>query len=343
MRMRLEDFDYQLPQEYIAQEPAEPRDSSKLLVLERKSGRLFHRVFCDIAEILRPTDVLVLNDTRVIPARLFGRRKDTGGSMEVLLLTRQTPDIWEVLTRPGRRAKSGKRFVFGNGELEAEVIDITASGNRIMRFSFDGSFEDVLERLGKIPLPPYIKTELRDTGKYQTVYSRESGSVAAPTAGLHFTSRLLESLDKMGVQTVYVTLHVGLGTFRPVSEETIEDHKMHREYYKVGTRAAECVNAAKDEGRRIIAVGTTSVRILETVAEASGRIAPAEGWTDIFIYPGYEFRCVDGLITNFHLPKSTLLMLVSAFAGRENIMNAYKTAVTRGYTFFSFGDAMLIL
>jgi S-adenosylmethionine:tRNA ribosyltransferase-isomerase len=341
--MKLEDFDYLLPQELIAQEPVEPRDSSRLLVLERESGRLRHEVFYDIVKFLRAGDLLVVNDTRVIPARLFGIREDTGGIIEVLLLTRKTLDTWEVLTKPGRRARIGRHFVFGDGELKSEVVDIAESGNRIMRFFFDGSFETILERLGNIPLPPYIKRELEDTERYQTVYSKELGSVAAPTAGLHFTTGLFSVLHDMGVHTVSVTLHVGLGTFRPVHVETIEEHKMHSEYYKVSSDAAHMVNTAKEEGRRVIAVGTTSVRILETVSDPTGRLASGEGWTDIFIYPGHEFRCVDGLITNFHLPKSTLLMLVSAFVGTKNVLNAYHEAICSRYRFFSFGDAMLIL
>lgn len=341
--MKLEDFDYLLPQELIAQEPVEPRDSSRLLVLKRESGKLQHRVFRDIVDFLRPGDLLVLNDTRVIPARLFGRREDTGGVIEVLLLTRKTFDTWEVLTKPGRKAKPGRRFIFGDGELKSEVIDIAESGNRIMRFFFDGTFENILERLGNIPLPPYIKREIGDTERYQTVYSKELGSVAAPTAGLHFTTELFSALHNMDVQIVSVTLHVGLGTFRPVHVETIEEHRMHSEYFRVSDDAAHIINTAKKEGRRIIAVGTTSVRILETAADPVGRLTSGEGWTDIFIYPGYEFRCVDALITNFHLPKSTLLMLVSAFAGRGKVLNAYKEAIYTGYRFFSFGDAMLIV
>lgn len=340
--MRLDDFDYFLPQDFIAQEPVEPRDSSRLLVLERESGRIWHKVFREIIYFLQPGDLLVLNNTRVIPARLFGRREDTGGAIEILLLTRKTFDTWEVLTKPGRRAKPGTVFVFGDGQLKAEVIEVLESGNRIMRFFFDGSFEAILDRLGNIPLPPYIKRELEDAERYQTVYSEELGSVAAPTAGLHFTPELFRTLHGMGVQTVSVTLHVGLGTFRPVQVENIEEHRMHSEYFKVSSEAAKTINAAKEEGRRVIAVGTTSVRILETAADPQGKFTSCEGWTDIFIYPGYQFKCVDALITNFHLPKSTLLMLVSAFAGREKVLNAYEEAIARGYRFFSFGDAMFI-
>lgn len=343
MIMRVEDFDYSLPQGFIAEEPVEPRDSSRLLVLERGSGRIEHRVFREIVDYLRAGDLLVLNDTRVIPARLYGRREDTGGALEILLLVRKSYDTWEVLTKPGRRASLGRRFVFGNGELKAEVVEVAESGNRIMRFFFEGVFENILEKLGKIPLPPYIKKELKDAERYQTVYSREPGSSAAPTAGLHFTPRLLDEVRAKGVETVFVTLHVGLGTFRPVQVENIEDHKMHSEYFRLSEDVATAVNAAKEEGRRVIAVGTTSVRILETVAEPDGRVMPCESWTNIFIYPGYKFRCVDALITNFHLPRSTLLMLVSAFAGREKILNAYNEAIQEKYRFFSFGDAMFII
>ncbi len=341
--MNLKDFYYDLPEELIAQEPLEQRDSSRLLVLKRSSTSLEHRVFKDIVNYLKEGDCLVLNNTRVIPARLLGAKKDTGSNIEFLLLIRKDIDTWEVMLRPGKKAKLGARFVFGNGELEAEVIDIVEGGNRIVRFYYEGVFEELLDRLGNMPLPPYIKKSLEDKERYQTVYSEHEGSAAAPTAGLHFTEELLNKLSSMGIKIAYVTLHVGLGTFRPVKVDVIEEHKMHSEYYVVTEEAAEIINTARKNGGRIICVGTTSLRTIESVANADGEINAGCGWTDIFIYPGYSFKTVAGLITNFHLPESTLLMLVSALAGREFIMEAYEEAVRERYRFFSFGDAMLII
>lgn len=362
--MRLEDFDYDLPQSSIAQTPCEPRDAARLLVLSRNGGRVAHRHFRDLPEYLVPGDVLVLNDTRVIPARLYGMRRrvatphaggragtnransgteDPGVKVEVLLLKRLAGNIWETLVRPGRRVRTGDVLSFGAGELTAKVANKTEAGGRVLEFEHEGVFEEILRRIGQMPLPPYITTPLKDRERYQTVYSRDEGSVAAPTAGLHFTPRLLEEITSRGVKIVYLTLHVGLGTFRPVQVEEIEAHKMHAEFYTVSSEAAAAINAARKAGNRIFAVGTTAVRTLETVASGTGEIMPGSGWTSIFIYPGYRFKAVDALITNFHLPKSTLLMLVSAFAGRETILAAYREAVTLGYRFFSFGDAMLIL
>jgi len=341
--MNVSDFDYYLPQELIAQKPIYPRDASRLLVLDRKTGKIEHRVFTDIVAYLQAGDVLVLNDTRVIPARLYGRRKDTGGKIEIVLLKRLSANQWEVLVKPGKRAKTGSRIVFGEGELEAEVKDRTDVGGRIVEFFFSGVFEEILDRIGLMPLPPYIKEKLDDKERYQTVYSRYEGSSAAPTAGLHFTPRLLKEIEERGVELAYLLLHVGLGTFRPVTVEKVEDHTMHSEYYQVTRETAEKINLARSRGGRVIAVGTTSVRTLETVAGEDGLVVPGDGWTDIFIYPGYNFKTVDVLLTNFHLPKSTLLMLVSAFAGTDNVKNAYKAAVEEKYRFFSFGDAMLIV
>ncbi|HEX3032524.1 MAG TPA: tRNA preQ1(34) S-adenosylmethionine ribosyltransferase-isomerase QueA [Bacillota bacterium] len=341
--MRVSDFDYFLPDQLIAQEPLEPRDTSRLLVLHRDSGRLEEKVFRDLGEYLEPGDVLVLNDTRVIPARLFGSREGTGAKIEVVLLTRRSKDTWEALVRPGRRARVGTRIVFGAGELVAEVVDTTEAGGRVLNFQYEGAFEEILDTLGQMPLPPYITRELQDKERYQTVYAREEGSAAAPTAGLHFTPSLLQELEKQGVELVRILLHVGLGTFRPVKADKVEDHLMHAEFYQISPEAAEAINRAKAEGRRVISVGTTSTRTLESAADSEGRVKPGEGWTDIFIYPGKPLRVIDGLITNFHLPKSTLLMLVSAFAGTEPVMAAYKLAVEHEYRFFSFGDAMLII
>ncbi|GFN23194.1 tRNA preQ1(34) S-adenosylmethionine ribosyltransferase-isomerase QueA [Thermanaeromonas sp. C210] len=341
--MRVEEFDYYLPPELIAQEPVEPRDSSRLLVLHRRDGRLEHRRFYDLPQYLEKGDILVLNDTRVIPARLFGRKAGTGGRVEVLLLSPLGGDRWETLVRPGRRVPPGTRLIFGQGELEARVLSTTDEGGRVLEFAYRGSWEDILARLGRVPLPPYIRRELPDPERYQTVYARHPGSAAAPTAGLHFTPRLLEKIREKGVEVASILLHVGLGTFRPVKEETVEKHRMHAEYYIVLPETAEAINKARARGGRVVAVGTTVVRTLETVATPEGRISPGEGYTDLFIYPGYSFKAVDCLITNFHLPRSTLLMLVSAFAGREKILQAYRVAVEEGYRFFSFGDAMLIL
>lgn len=341
--MKLEDFDYELPEEFIAQEPLDDRAAAKLMVLSKESGAVEHRVFSDVTSLLKPGDCLVLNDTRVIPARLIGAKEKTGGAIEMLLLKRINTTDWEVALKPGKRAKEGARFCFGeNGELKAEILSIVEGGNRIVRFEFSGLFENVLDRLGQIPLPGYIKKELGDKEMYQTVYAKYSGSAAAPTAGLHFTDELLDKIRGMGVDTAFVTLHVGLGTFRPVKVENIEEHTMHSEHFFIDSSAAEKINRAKKNGGRIIAVGTTSCRTLESAADENGLVAPCETDTSIFIYPGYRFKSVDALITNFHLPKSTLMMLISAFAGREKVMNAYEEAKKNGYRFFSFGDAMFI-
>lgn len=342
--MRLEDFDYYLPPELIAQTPVEPRDASRLLVLHREKDMLEHRYFYDLPHYLHEGDVLVLNETRVLPARLWGRRDGTGARIEVLLLTRRTGNIWETLVRPARRVPVGTEIIFGRGELKGRVISVGKEGERLMEFAYEeGPFEALLERLGEMPLPPYIKEKPEDPGRYQTVYARVDGSAAAPTAGLHFTPRLIERLQEKGIKLAYLLLHVGLGTFRPVKVENIEEHRMHAEYYEVSPETAAVINEARCRGGRVVAVGTTVVRTLETVVTPEGLIRPGKGWTDIFIYPGYTFKAVDCLITNFHLPKSTLIMLVSAFAGREKILAAYKEAVAAGYRFFSFGDAMLIL
>ena len=341
--MKRSEFYFDLPEELIAQEPLEDRASSRLMILDRRTGEIKHDIFKNITKYLKEGDCLVLNDTKVIPARLIGQREDSGGKVELLLLRRTSMNEWEVLVKPGKRAKVGKRVVFGNGELVAEIIDTTKAGGRIVRFYYDGVFEEVLDRLGEMPVPPYIKKKLKDKNRYQTVYAKYEGSAAAPTAGLHFTEELLDEIRNMGVKTVFITLHVGLGTFRPVKEEIIENHKMHEEFYIVTEEAAKAINEARKNGGRIIAVGTTSTRTLETVADESGYIHPKSGWTDIFIYPGYKFKAIDGMITNFHLPESTLIMMVSAFAGKENIMRAYKVAIENKYRFFSFGDAMLII
>jgi S-adenosylmethionine:tRNA ribosyltransferase-isomerase len=342
--MDIKDFSYELPESLIAQEPAKERHLSRLLVLERETGKIEHRVFRDIKEYISKGDCLVLNDTRVIPARLIGKRADTGGSIEFVLLTDLGNDRWEVILRPGRRAKPGARFVFGPyGELEAEIIEVVEQGNRIVRFQYNGDFRKLLEKVGEIPLPPYIKKQPADFERYQTVYSRTEGSAAAPTAGLHFTDELLSEIRAMGVSIAYVTLHVGIGTFRPVKEHDITKHRMHKELYYIGKESAAMINNAKKLGGRIFAVGTTSCRVLETMTDENGTIRYGKGWTDIFIYPGYKFRAVDALFTNFHLPGSTLIMLVCAFAGRENIMEAYRVAVSEKYRFYSFGDAMLLI
>lgn len=338
--MLVTDFDYELPKELIAQHPMEPRDHSRLLVVDKHSGELEHKHFYDLVDYLRPGDVLVFNDTRVIPARLHGF-KDTGAHVEVFLLTRKNSIDWEVLVRPGKKLQVGAKINFSE-ELSCEVIAHTDFGGRVVRFDFDGIFEEILDRLGETPLPPYITAPLEDKERYQTVYSRERGSAAAPTAGLHFTRELLQKIKDKGCEEVFVTLHVGLGTFRPVSEAKIEDHKMHKEFYTVSQEAADAVNRAKAEGRRIIAVGTTSVRTLEA-AGADGSLHAGGNWTNIFIYPGYRYRLVDALVTNFHLPQSTLLMLVSALSSREMMLAAYKVAVAEKYRFFSFGDAMFIV
>lgn len=337
--MLVTDFDYDLPQELIAQHPMEPRDHSRLLVVDKKTGEIEHEHFYDLVNYLKPGDVLVFNDTRVIPARLHGT-KDTGAHVEVFLLTRRDATDWEVLVRPGKKLQVGAKINFSD-ELSCEVIEHTDFGGRVVRFKYDGIFEEILDRLGETPLPPYITAPLEDKERYQTVYNRERGSAAAPTAGLHFTKELLQKIKEIGCEEVFVTLHVGLGTFRPVSEAKIEDHKMHKEFYTVSQEAADAVNKAKAEGRRIIAVGTTAVRTLEA-AGADGQLHAGSSWTNIFIYPGYKFRLVDDLVTNFHLPQSTLLMLVSTLSTREIMLQTYKKAVEEKYRFFSFGDAMFI-
>jgi len=341
--MKVHDFYFDLPEELIAQEPIEQRDMSRLLVLHREDGSIEHKVFKDMIDYLEEGDCLVLNNSRVIPARLYGVREETGAKMEFVLLKRIDKNRWETLVKPGKKAKPGTRFVFGNGELKCTVIETTDSGGRIIEFEYDGIFEEILDKLGQMPLPPYIKKQLKDRERYQTVYSKIEGSAAAPTAGLHFTKELLQRIKDKGVDIAYVTLHVGLGTFRPVKVENIEEHHMHLEFYVIDKESADMINRAKERGKRVIAVGTTSCRTLETASNENGRITPSSGWTDIFIYPGYKFKMVDCLITNFHLPESTLIMLVSTLAGQENVMNAYKVAVEERYRFFSFGDAMFIV
>lgn len=341
--MKTHDFYYELPQELIAQTPLEDRSASRLMVLDRKAGSISHDTFKNIADYLNEGDCLVLNDTRVIPARLYGKRADTGGAIEFLLLHKHSLDEWEVILKPGRRAKPGAVFDFGDGMLRAEVKEIVNDGNRIVKFTYDGVFEEALDKLGEMPLPHYITHKLENAERYQTVYSKHNGSAAAPTAGLHFTNELLEKIRHKGVKTEFVTLHVGLGTFRPVKAEDVSEHKMHSEFYAIDEKTAKSINETKRRGGRIICVGTTANRVLETVSDENGFVKPQTGWTDIFIYPGYKFKCTNALITNFHLPESTLIMLVCAFAGKEFTMRAYKTAVEEKYRFFSFGDAMLIL
>ena len=340
--MKTSDFNFDLPQELIAQDPLEDRSSSRLMVLNKESGEITHRIFHDITEYLRPGDCLVINDTKVIPARLIGTKEDTGAHIEILLLKRKENDIWETLVKPGKKCRPGARVVFGNGELKAEIVDVLEDGNRLVHFEYEGIFEEVLDRLGQMPLPPYITHKLQDKNRYQTVYAKYQGSAAAPTAGLHFTNELLKQIEDMGVNIARVTLHVGLGTFRPVKVENVLEHHMHSEYYNVTEAAAKLINDTKKNGGRIIAVGTTSTRTLESVADENGVIHPGCGNTEIFIYPGYKFKAIDCLITNFHLPESTLLMLVSALAGKDHIMAAYEEAVKERYRFFSFGDAMFI-
>ena len=340
--MKTSDFDYNLPQELIAQTPVEPRDSSRLLVYHRDTGAVEHKIFRDVIDYLNPGDVLVINQTRVIPARLYGVKEGTGGAIEFLLLRRLNLTDWEVILKPGKKAKPGARFVFGNGELVAEILTISEDGGRTVRFFYKGVFEDVLDRLGQMPLPPYIHEKLEDKTRYQTVYAKVDGSAAAPTAGLHFTPALLEKIRQKGVDVVPVLLHVGLGTFRPVKEDDVADHHMHSEYYEVTPEQAEAINAARARGGRIVCVGTTSVRTLETVATEDGVVHPGSGFTQIFITPGVKIKAVDALITNFHLPQSTLLMLISALMGRENALDVYRQAVEERYRFFSFGDAMMI-
>lgn len=342
MQMKTSDFYYDLPKEQIAQTPIEPRDHSRLMVLDRQTGEVEHRHFYEIVDYLNAGDCLILNDSRVLPARIYGIKEGTGARVEFLLLTCREGDVWEVLTKPGKRAKPGMRYQFGDGLLRCEILEIIEDGKRLVRFEYEGNFYTVLDKIGQMPLPPYITAKLEDKERYQTVYSREIGSAAAPTAGLHFTPELLEKLKEKGVRIGFVTLHVGLGTFRPVNEEKITDHKMHSEHYYLPAETAELIRQTKREGKRVIAVGTTSCRTLESVAAKEGEICESSGWTDIFIYPGVTFRVLDGLITNFHLPESTLIMLVSALAGYDHTMNAYRIAVQEKYRFFSFGDAMFI-
>ncbi|MBQ9023524.1 MAG: tRNA preQ1(34) S-adenosylmethionine ribosyltransferase-isomerase QueA [Eubacterium sp.] len=340
--MDVKDFSYELPKELIAQDPLEDRSSSRLMLLDRVSGETDEARFRDIVSYLQEGDCLVLNNTKVIPARLFGVRKETGGHVEILLLKREADDVWETLARPGKKVRPGTRLVFGDGLLEAEVLEVVEDGNRRIRFFYKGIFEEVLDQLGEMPLPPYITHKLKEKNRYQTVYAKYDGSAAAPTAGLHFTPELLDEIRKKGVQIAEVTLHVGLGTFRPVKVENVTDHHMHSEYYEITKEAADTINGVKQAGGRIICVGTTSCRTLESAADESGHLEPCSGWTEIFIYPGYRFKVLDCLITNFHLPESTLIMLVSALAGREQVLNAYQEAIRERYRFFSFGDAMLI-
>ncbi len=337
------DYFFELPGELIAQDPLEERTSSRLLVLDKRTGAVSHHVFRDIGDFLRPGDCLVLNDTRVIPARLLGEREGTGAHVELLLLKRKSGDVWETLVRPGKKCRPGTRLTFGDGLLKAEILDTVEEGNRLVRFDYEGIFEEALDRLGEMPLPPYITHKLQDRNRYQTVYAKHEGSAAAPTAGLHFTKELLGRLEGKGIGSAYVTLHVGLGTFRPVKEENVLEHHMHTEHYQVSREAADTINRTKAQGGRIVCVGTTSCRTLESAAGEDGLVRPCSGDTDIFIYPGYRFRVLDALITNFHLPESTLIMLVSALAGREHVLAAYEEAVRERYRFFSFGDAMLIV
>lgn len=343
MSMKLSDFYYELPQELIAQDPLSKRDSSRLMVMDKHTGEITHRHFHDIKEYLNPGDCLVINDTKVIPARLLGVKEDTGASIEVLLLKRRDEKVWETLVKPGKKARPGARISFGDGLLMGEVTDIVEEGNRLIMFTYEGIWEELLDQLGQMPLPPYITHKLEDKNRYQTVYARHDGSAAAPTAGLHFTEELLKEIEEMGVGIARVTLHVGLGTFRPVKVDNILEHHMHSEFYMIDEAAAHMINKTKAGGGKIISVGTTSTRTLETAAKPDGTIRACSGWTDIFIYPGYEFKVVDRLITNFHLPESTLLMLVSAFSSREFILDAYREAVEERYRFFSFGDAMMLI
>ena len=342
MILKTKDFYYDLPPELIAQEPLSDRSASRLMVLDKENGSIEHKHFYDIIDYLNEGDTLILNDTKVLPARLYGAKEGTGGAIEFLLLHKHTLDTWEVILRPGKKAKKGARFVFGNGELKAEILDIVNEGNRLVKFEYEGVFEEVLDRLGEMPLPPYITKKLEDKNRYQTVYAKNPGSAAAPTAGLHFTPELLDKIKAKGVNIGYVTLHVGLGTFRPVKADEITDHKMHSEFYILPAETAELVNKTKESGKRVVSVGTTATRVLETAGINGLPLKEQTGWTDIFIYPGKEFHVIDALITNFHLPESTLIMLVSALAGRENVLNAYKEAVKEKYRFFSFGDAMYL-
>lgn len=340
--MKVSDFDFYLPEELIAQHPLEKRDASRLMVLDKKTGNIEHKSFHDVIYYLNEGDTLVLNNTRVMPARLIGEKENTGGKIEFLLLKRIEGDKWECLAKPGKRAKIGQRFTFGEGKLKCEVVDIVEEGNRVIEFSYDGIFEQVLDELGEMPLPPYITERLEDRERYQTVYSKEKGSAAAPTAGLHFTEELLKEIKAKGINIAYLTLHVGLGTFRPVKVDDINEHIMHSEFYHLDKENADIINETKKRGNKVIAVGTTSTRTLETIGDENGFVREQSGWTDIFLYPGYKYKVIDELITNFHLPESTLIMLVSALAGKENVMNAYNEAVKERYRFFSFGDSMLI-
>ncbi len=340
--MKKEDFYFDLPEELIAQDPLEDRSGSRLLVLDKETGETEHHIFREIVNYLNPGDCLVINDTKVIPARLIGEKEGTGAKVEVLLLKRKENDIWETLVKPGRKMKPGARLVFGNGLLKAEVIGVVEEGNRLIRFEYEGIFEEILDQLGQMPLPPYITHQLEDKNRYQTVYAKHSGSAAAPTAGLHFTPELLDEIKEKGVEIALVTLHVGLGTFRPVKVENIQEHHMHSEFYRIEQSEADKINRAKEEGHRVICVGTTSCRTVESAADENGRLRECSGWTEIFIYPGYKFKVLDALITNFHLPESTLIMLVSALAGREHVLAAYEEAIRERYRFFSFGDAMFI-
>lgn len=340
--LRTKDYYFDLPEEQIAQDPLEDRTSSRLLVLHKKTGEREHKVFRDIKQFLKPGDCLVLNNTKVIPARLIGEKEGTGAKVEILLLKRRENDIWETLVKPGKKARPGAKIMFGDGLLSCEVLSVEEEGNRLVQFSYEGIFEEVLDQLGQMPLPPYITHQLKDKNRYQTVYAKYDGSAAAPTAGLHFTNELLQEIENIGVNIAYVTLHVGLGTFRPVKVDNVLEHHMHSEFYQVNAEAAKKINDTKDTGGRVICVGTTSCRTIESAADENGRLQPCSGDTDIFIYPGYQFKVLDCLITNFHLPESTLLMLVSALAGREQVLEAYKEAVDMGYRFFSFGDAMFI-
>ena len=340
--MKTSDFYYDLPQELIAQDPLEDRSSSRLMHLSLKDGSIEHRHFTDVLDYMEEGDCLVINDTKVIPARLYGHKEETGALIEILLLKRRENDIWECLVKPGKKARPGAKITFGNGILKGEIIDVVDEGNRLIQFHYEGIFEEILDQLGQMPLPPYITHQLKDKNRYQTVYAKYDGSAAAPTAGLHFTKELLEKVKEMGVDIAEVTLHVGLGTFRPVKVDNVLEHHMHSEFYMVSAEAAEKVNRTKANGGRVISVGTTSTRTLESAADENGILHETSGWTEIFIYPGYKFKVIDGLITNFHLPQSTLVMLVSALAGREHVLHAYEIAVKEKYRFFSFGDAMLI-
>lgn len=340
--MNKSDFYYDLPEELIAQEPLKERSSSRLMVLDKYTGDIEHKHFYDIVDMLDEGDCLILNDTKVLPARLYGEKEDTHGAIEFLLLNKKSLNEWEVILRPGRRAKPGSRFVFGDGSLKAEILDVVNDGNRLVRFEYDGVFEEILDRLGEMPLPPYITKKLEDKDRYQTVYAKNPGSAAAPTAGLHFTPELLDKIRTKGIKIGWLTLHVGLGTFRPVKTDDILNHKMHSEFYVLPEETANLINETKSAGKRVVSVGTTATRVLETAGTDSKQLKASSGWTDIFIYPGKEFHVIDALITNFHLPESTLIMLVSALAGRENVLNAYKCAVEEKYRFFSFGDAMFI-